>query len=123
MIQPFGGTGSWSVVRSRFAGITPVTPKLSPRKPPQSRLSHLHPPKQAFPLLQRERGEKISEGKGIRPQVSWPIALRAVRGWLEPWIMLRRFWRAWSEQPPPPLLQCLLDQLERGQGLFLYGTF
>ena len=25
--------------------------------------------------------------------------------------------------PPPPLLQCLFDQLGRGQGLFLYGTF
>lgn len=24
---------------------------------------------------------------------------------------------------PPPLLQCLLEQLERGQRLFLYGTF
>lgn len=38
------------------------------------------------------RGKKINEGKGMRPQVSWPMALRAVRGWLEPWIMLRRYW-------------------------------
>jgi hypothetical protein len=51
------------------------------------------------------------------------MALRAVRGWLEPWIMLRRYWRAWSERPPPPLLQCLLDQLGRGQQIFLYSTF
>lgn len=68
-------------------------------------------------------GKKISTGKGRRPQVSWPMALRAVRGWLEPWIMLRRYWRAWSEQPPPPLLQSLLEQLGRGQRLFLYSTF
>ncbi len=68
-------------------------------------------------------GKKISKETGSRPPLSWPIALRAVRGWLEPWIMLRRFWRAWSEQPPPPLLQRLLDQLGRGQALFLYGTF
>ena len=67
--------------------------------------------------------EKISEETRERPHVSWPVALRAVRGWLEPWIMLRRYWRAWSEQPPPPLLQCLLEQLGRGQRLFLYGTF
>jgi hypothetical protein len=68
-------------------------------------------------------GKKISAGKGRRPQVSWPMALRAVRAWLEPWIMLRRDFRAWSEQPPPLLLQCLLDQLGRGHQLFLYGTF
>lgn len=68
-------------------------------------------------------GKKISQETGSRPPLSWPVALRAVRGWLEPWIMLWRFWRAWSEQPPPSLLQCLLDQLGRGQGLFLYGTF
>ena len=28
-----------------------------------------------------------------------------------------------TEQPPPALLQCLLEQLGRGQRLFLYGTF
>ncbi len=68
-------------------------------------------------------GKKISKETGSRPPLCWPVALRAVRGWLEPWIMLRRFWRAWSEQPPPPLLQRLLDQLGRGHALFLYGTF
>ena len=68
-------------------------------------------------------GKKISEEQRARSHMCWPVALRAVRGWLEPWIMLRRYWRAWSEQPPPPLLQRLLDQLGRGQGLFLYGTF
>ena len=78
---------------------------------------------QAFLLMQWERGKKISAETRARPPVSWPVALRAVRGWLEPWIMLRRYWRAWSEQPPPPLLQGLLEQLGRGQRLFLYGTF
>jgi hypothetical protein len=68
-------------------------------------------------------GKKISAESKARPLLCWPVALRAVRGWLEPWIMLRRYWRAWSAQPPPPLLQRLLDQLGRGQGLFLYGTF
>ena len=27
------------------------------------------------------------------------MALRAVRGWLEPWIMLRRYWHGWSQLP------------------------
>jgi hypothetical protein len=67
--------------------------------------------------------EKIGEQSRGRPLVSWPVALRAVRGWLEPWIMLRRYWRAWSELPPPPLLQCLFEQLGCGQRLFLYDTF
>lgn len=41
--------------------------------------------------------EKSTQAGQRRPQVCWPGALRAVRAWLEPWTMLRRFWRAWSE--------------------------
>src|SRR5712692_2872681 len=67
-------------------------------------------------------GKKISEEKGERPRVSWPLALRAVRGWLEPWIMLRRYWSGWSPQPPPPALQVLLQWLERGQAIALYSS-
>jgi hypothetical protein len=59
----------------------------------------------------------------MRPLTSWPLARRSVRAWWEPWIMLRRYWRAWSDRPPPLSLQCLLEQLGRGQQLFLYGTF
>lgn len=36
--------------------------------------------------------------------------------------MLRRYWRAWSEQPPPGPLQGLFEALAYGQQLFLYGT-
>jgi hypothetical protein len=67
-------------------------------------------------------GKKISEKPGARPHVCWPVALRAVRGWLEPWIMLQRYWRAWSELPPPPALQLLLRWLERGQPIPLYSS-
>jgi DDE superfamily endonuclease len=77
----------------------------------------------SVPTIAPGTGKKISEEQRGRSTQSWPVALRAVRTWLEPWIMLQRYWQAWSEQPPPPLLQCLLDQLGRGQGLFLYGTF
>jgi hypothetical protein len=72
--------------------------------------------------MRQERGKKISEEKRMRPQMSWPRALRAVRGWLEPWIMLRRYWNGWSLLPPPPPLQCLLHWLERGQALALYSS-
>jgi len=90
---------------------------------PEKHLSRQLLKSQRFLSMWQQRGKKLSKETGSRPSLCWPVALRAVRGWLEPWIMLRRFWRAWSEQPPPPLLQHLLDQLGRGQGLFLYGTF
>jgi hypothetical protein len=52
-----------------------------------------------------------SEGKGKRRRlrVSWPQALRAVRGCLEPWIMLRRNWRVFSGMPLPLELKALLE--------------
>jgi hypothetical protein len=59
------------------------------------------------------------EGKG-RHRASWPEALRAVRGWLEPWVMLWRYWRAFSDLPPPPELRTLLEIVFSGRGLYLY---
>ncbi|MBO0781126.1 MAG: hypothetical protein J2P37_20090 [Ktedonobacteraceae bacterium] len=55
--------------------------------------------------------------------MSWPVALRMVRAWLEPWILLWRYWRAWSKQPPPLALRRLLEEVRQGHGLFLYETF
>jgi hypothetical protein len=52
--------------------------------------------------------------KKIRPRVTWPMGLRRVRSWLAPWIMLGRWWRAWSDQPPPVEVPALLDHLGRG---------
>jgi hypothetical protein len=60
------------------------------------------------------------EGRKRRPGASWPEALRAVRGWLEPWIMLRRYWKAFSGMPPPPELRALLERVFSGGGLHLY---
>ena len=100
----------------------PLTLLLARRKRRKRHRSQKLPSTSAFLLMQREPGKKISEKKGERPRVSWPLALRAVRGWLEPWIMLRRYWRAWSEQPPPGPLQCLLDHLGQGQQIFLYSS-
>jgi hypothetical protein len=52
---------------------------------------------------------------------SWPETLRAVRAWLEPWVMLWRYWRAFSGMPSPPELKALLDWVFSGRGLYLYA--
>jgi hypothetical protein len=52
--------------------------------------------------------------------VSWPEALRAVRRWLEPWLMLWRYWRAFCDLPPPTELRALLEMVYSGRELYLY---
>ena len=37
-----------------------------------------------------------------------------------PWIALQRWWQAWSDRPPPPQLQALMDSVAAGCGLHLY---
>jgi hypothetical protein len=60
--------------------------------------------------------------RAMRPQVCWPVALRGVRAWPAPWIMLRRSWRSWSPLPPPAALRGLLEHLRHGHGLDLYAS-
>jgi hypothetical protein len=81
-------------------------------QPPRKRRSHHVWP----PHLQKKKLAEEAE----RPQVCWPEARRSVLGWLEPWILLRRWLRAWSKAPPPPPLQRLFDWLGQGNSLFLY---
>jgi len=64
--------------------------------------------------VQREGGKR-------RSRVSWPEALRAMRAWLEPWVMLWRYWKAFSDKPPPPELRVLLERVFSGRGLYLYA--
>ena len=52
--------------------------------------------------------------------VAWPVTLRRVRGWLTPWVVLGRWWRAWSSAPPPAQLRLLLDRAHAGRPLHLY---
>ncbi len=74
------------------------------------------------PATEQEAGRGgMGQGKWQRPPVSWPSALRWVRAWLEPWTLLERYWRAWSDLPPPPALQQLLDQLWDGHPLDCYA--
>ncbi len=53
-------------------------------------------------------------------QTSWPKALRAVRAWLTPWLLLQRCWTAWTNKPPPRELQQLLNAVGSGHALNLY---
>ena len=84
-----------------------------------SNLSKYLPPwKQRLLPASAPKGKKI--GRGERIWISWPVALRRVRAWLEPYVMLLRYWRAWSEKAPPEPLQTLLDWLWIGRPLYLY---
>jgi hypothetical protein len=70
-------------------------------------------------------GEKAASGPGPlwpQPWRCWPVALRRVRAWLAPALFLWRCWRAWSDHPPPPSLQALLDWLHQGYPLLLYDS-
>jgi hypothetical protein len=60
------------------------------------------------------------EAAAAEARGSWPKALRQVRGWLAPWSFLWRCWRAWSDLPPPPPLQALLDTVGSGRPINLY---
>jgi hypothetical protein len=35
--------------------------------------------------------------------------------------LLMRWWRAWCDQPPPPMVQLLLDELWEGHALDCYA--
>jgi hypothetical protein len=65
-----------------------------------------------------ERGKKRTEGR--HHPLCWPQALRKVRTWLEPYVMLWRYWKAYSEKPPPKELRRLLARVFLGKGLYLY---
>ena len=63
----------------------------------------------------------MGQRRSPRPPVSWPVALRSVRAWLEPWMLLGRYWRAWSDLPPPSALQRLLEWLWEGHPIDCYA--
>jgi hypothetical protein len=63
------------------------------------------------------------EGRGKKEASATLLAgsiVRTVRGYLEPWVMLRRYCRAYSAKPPPPQPKALLERVFSGQGLYLY---
>ena len=83
----------------------------------------------AAPARSNDEAQPVADeaaGRGeMRPRCPpgcWPVALRAVRAWLEPRVLLRRYWRAWSPLPPPPALRALREYLRHGHGLDLYAS-
>jgi len=88
-------------------------------------LGHLVRPIRRRPPPRRRPGEPATErgGPGAAAPSQppcWPRAIRAVRAWLAPWITLQRWWTAWSDAPPPPQLQALINSVAAGCGLHLY---
>ena len=84
--------------------------------------AHQEPEQESQPMPVQSAPEE-KNGNPIQPDEvrgNWPMALRHVRAWLEPGIMLWRYWRAWSAKPPLPALQRLLDWLWEGRGIELY---
>src|SRR5215207_9176461 len=99
----FAVTGSWCAARSRSAGGPTLACQRRWTNRPKRRTI-------LSPTTRREGGKR-------RPRVSWPAALRSVRGWLEPYVMLGRYWKAFSGMPPPPELRALLEWVFAGRGL------
>lgn len=66
------------------------------------------------------REKRNAEGRRRR-LLCWPAALRRVRTWLEPCLMLWRYWKAFSDKPPPEELRALLELLFSSRGLYLYA--
>jgi hypothetical protein len=108
----------------------PAPPEEVPRSQPPPDLADRHGPGHEAPALGRA-GPRWGEGK-IGPAASapgaalrrrpvcWPLTLRRVQGWLAPWVLLWRWWQAWSTCPPPPELRALLDAVGQGHPLYLY---
>jgi len=93
--------------------------------PPSSRATkqpgHQAAPSDPHATPAAARGRRPDSGqRTLARVVSWPVTLRRVRGWLAPWVVLRRWWRAWSTAPPPVQLGLLLDTAHAGQPLYLY---
>jgi hypothetical protein len=78
-------------------------------------------PMRHSPSTPRARKKSLAAAK-LPLALSWPRALRLVRSWLEPAIMLRRYWHAYSPSPPPFALHLLLAWLWCGNGINVYTS-
>ncbi len=110
-IRAFVSIATWCVVPSPFAG----GKRLSANS--LSGLKHC-----PFQANQPCRNHKKNLTPNLLSHLTWPLALRQVRAWLEPFIMLNRYWRAFSPLPPPLSLQHLLDWLWHGNGINFYSS-
>jgi hypothetical protein len=106
---PFVGIGPWYVVLSPSAGGKPLSTNSSNSQ-------------KSWTFQATRPCRKKSVVSNPLSQLTWPLALRQVRAWLDPYIMLNRYWRAFSPLPPPRSLQLLLDWLWRGNGIDFYSS-
>ncbi len=117
------GIGPWCAAPSVSAGM-PARPSQAPRRRPH-RLRPRRPGRRPA-AARRPRGgpSNVSIQTGSLPRagggVSWPQALRRVRGWLAPWVWLQRCWRGWSTSPPPRQLQQALEGVGAEDPIYLY---
>ncbi len=127
VIRRSSGTGSSSAAPSPSAGGpgSARPQRHAPRSGPWLPAIQRRPPPLALLHQMQRGGGKIGAGEGggepapSRP-VSWPVTLRRVQGWLTPWVLLCRWWQAWSTRPPPAELRALLDVVGQGRPLYLY---
>lgn len=63
-----------------------------------------------------------SDTEAIKKPASWCRLLRGVRGWLEPFVWIQRYWRAFSDGELPHDLQTLLSRCREGRSLCLFVT-
>ena len=69
-------------------------------------------------MMMRVGGKRKTD---TEPPLSWPQALRKIRSWLQPYVVLLRYWRAYTELPPPEEFEVLLGRLFSAEGLYLYA--
>jgi len=117
------GTPSWSAAPSPSAGIIKLTLLWQKRARLCESICQAIGRRHKRSRLMKGLGEKKELAKVAQPPITWPQALRAVRAWLSPWVLLRRDFQAWSRQPPPRPLRLLLEFLCQGLPLYLYATF
>ena len=66
-----------------------------------------------LPAESVERGKKETQGVVAG-------GVEGGEGWLEPYVMLGRYWKAYTDLPPPLELRALLESVFSGEGLYLY---
>jgi DDE superfamily endonuclease len=114
----------WARLRSPSAPAS-EREEPQPRRPGERGVAAAEPNRPGRPAeAAGEKGEPAAPAAPLdrepAAETCGPAALRRVRSWLAPWHFLGRCWRAWSEAPPPPPLQALLDAVGMGRPLNLY---
>jgi hypothetical protein len=100
------GLRPWSTARSAFCW-TPGSTIIPHRRKRRNCGRH--------PAVERGPARRLTAAGTV-------LAARPARYALgfSPWFALQRWWQAWSDRPPPPQLQALMNSVAGGCGLHLY---